>query len=973
MKSSFLLFRRQLWLWLIAPILISSCTIQDTGTGQQTGTPDEPKTISFSGIATDGQPLSGAIVTLRDTSGETLGSATVGDLGHFTISLPESTDIRAGYYLAINDAGLQALYPAYQQENANITPLTTLVQALSAKQEGDSALRKQGVAIQQLADIGVLQFHDWSATQPSLVNFEHMRQAMQLSGAKAWSEKIATDLQTTGEIAYEDMLGFPQAHGGLIDVRLSEGKTAQLMRSVPYQYQIRTKAYQGNEPYEFALIEPVDNLTVSPHGIIRYTPELEESKELTGLEKPIELIEFKVRVTNPKTRKGRVFLGVLRILPTEIVKKCDMHQIEKGTPGGNFYTGIQGECEKRKEEVSWKVRRLHSKRHRIDDLDLPVRILRSRDMTGKPMYTIHEPDSHDWNEYSVYNWLNIPPLPMQIHNDNDNIVTEKAAAFSFNWFVRKFWYDKFATVKHESVHITNRLSITHQSYQDKRDSQRHKLCPVAYYGANALTECRWDESARLRSACGPHGDCANKLPVMLIHSRSGDDTDPSYSGPNHWGKLPEMLHKMGYAVYEFVWRSNADLLDAASDLASAIRFISQETGNKVNLIAHSFSGVLSMMYLQNIYESAVYANDVQTLVTIGTPHSGIFPTAVNDLINSGIDFPKGHDSDLLTNCHLMTCHDLGTATPKAYSLHMIMDYDPYEPDPPKEDVFFYGFFGAGQTAGFNMILLNKRIQEFGIPVPMKNLISLTIEKNQDGIDVYGNGNGLISLAGQRLARTSADTTEIILGMPDDAVPGDPISSEIEPFFKGYRHAKYGTLQGSNWETNINNVDHPAFIAIKDLLDSVSPQPVVPAPEVELTMQLLKYVPNSYDSNEATPIPNVNVLVKLYDMELVTATTDHRGVFTASVPFYPEKEYHMYVYSENHPHNLVVLKSNSNIDDLLKPYAPWDFPHMIEDLPPQPFHSRISDYYYDDGEWQTEPARLFEPYEYVTPFNLMRDD
>jgi pimeloyl-ACP methyl ester carboxylesterase len=882
MKSSFLLFRRQFWLWLITPILISSCTVHE----------DElANAIRISGIVTDGQPLSDTIVTLQNTSGQTLRSTTTDDTGRFSLLVHESVDIRAGYQLIAADAELQALYAESHQSNANVTPLTTLVQALTTTiQENGSVLSKQKIAIRQLEDIGVLRSRDWSTIQPETVNWEQTRQAIQPLGAKAWSKQIATSLQQTGELAYKDMLGFPQAHGGLINVGLSEGKTAQLIKGVTYQEQIQTRSYQGDESYSFNLITPVDNLTVSPEGVIHYTPG-EEAKIIThrgemnyvDLEDKDNTINFQIQVINTQTGKGRTFSGSLEILETDILMHEDLIFSSPYDIGYNHEEAGTFNFHDKWHEVVWTVP--------YDSLNDPtvsedLRILRSLDTTNKPRYTLlaAEETTNRYNRVKVTKPtdLRVPPLPPQADNNEESTDSDS------DWIVRKSWNSKFAVLKDGPIRRTHRVKTGLR-------------CPVAYDGTRANIECLWHESAQLSSLCKPDsGECQNKLPVMLIHSYSGNDTDPSFSGSDgtsNWGNLPEILQAEGYGVYEFRWRSDANFQDAAIDLAEAIRFIGQETDRKVNLIAHSFSGLLSLTYLQGMasYDQIPYRQDVQSLVTIGTPHKGMFPTA-----RPAIDLPKGQDSDLLTNCQRITCHQVGIETLNAYMAST---------NRKKPPLSFHSYFGITPTSGEFITKLYQRSQILGVPVTTKNLIGLTIEKNADGESVYSDGDGIVSFASQLLTkRYNPDTqvvndiandiknvTNVILGAPDnDTVPDD--STDDDPAvetYTGYRHAKYSSMQGSSdWETNITSTKHPAFVAIKDLLDSVPSQHIPPLPAITLSFII-------EDTSTSTGLANATVWFKARGTHLATAISRKNGVATATMPFYPNTPYEIQVFADNY--------------------------------------------------------------------------
>jgi len=114
-----------------------------------------------------------------------------------------------------------------------------------------------------------------------------------------------------------------------------------------------------------------------------------------------------------------------------------------------------------------------------------------------------------------------------------------------------------------------------------------------------------------------------------------------------------------FALFEFRWRTDTTYAEAARNLADAIKLVREKTGNnkKVVIIAHSFGGLLARAYLQDLDGASAQsnvANEVSTLVTIGTPHSGIFSSSS---LHDGIQFPSGTDNALIN----LTAYPLSSA------------------------------------------------------------------------------------------------------------------------------------------------------------------------------------------------------------------------------------------------------------------------------------------------------------------------
>ncbi len=125
-------------------------------------------------------------------------------------------------------------------------------------------------------------------------------------------------------------------------------------------------------------------------------------------------------------------------------------------------------------------------------------------------------------------------------------------------------------------------------------------------------------------------------PVILVHGWLGQPGDKSdkcslnvshYDTSNKWfDDLPKWLSLDGFDVWIAHWDSGPDWtapLEVNGEcLAKEIQYVKEQTGfKKVILVAHSMGGPVSRAYLQ----SSTYASrqDVETLITFGSPHGGI--------------------------------------------------------------------------------------------------------------------------------------------------------------------------------------------------------------------------------------------------------------------------------------------------------------------------------------------------------------
>jgi Glucodextranase, domain B/Putative Ig domain/PGAP1-like protein len=126
-----------------------------------------------------------------------------------------------------------------------------------------------------------------------------------------------------------------------------------------------------------------------------------------------------------------------------------------------------------------------------------------------------------------------------------------------------------------------------------------------------------------------------KIPAIVVHGfqpYAGADTpvlSTLASGMGDeltWGELRPMLGKRGVPAWRFDWDSRDVQFEmSAARLAAAIALVKGTTAppHKVNLLAHSFGGILARTYLQDRGLHWPYRHDVNRLMTLGTPHQGI--------------------------------------------------------------------------------------------------------------------------------------------------------------------------------------------------------------------------------------------------------------------------------------------------------------------------------------------------------------
>lgn len=293
-------------------------------------------------------------------------------------------------------------------------------------------------------------------------------------------------------------------------------------------------------------------------------------------------------------------------------------------------------------------------------------------------------------------------------------------------------------------------------------------------------------AAVLASLCRPgpgNTSCDNRAPVLLIHGLS---VGGGFGGGRSvWNDLAGLLQAYDggasrFAVYEFYYRSNARFVDIARDLDIAIRKIHAETGGrKVRLIAHSFGGLLARTRLQGLVEpvrsitppeSCASMRDpfVETLLTIGTPHSGISGTAVT---RHRIRLPKGRDGlagSTIPICRQLSCWEAGADEASGLAGSLFPEA-------------WSALYGVAETPG-EIIARLADFDSAPLGIPVRSVLSLirgqqTAESlfgSPPGRDVYLNGDGLISFQGQRFSPALSCSDELCGDFPVGQLPGEPV-------------------------------------------------------------------------------------------------------------------------------------------------------------------------------------------------------
>ena len=283
-------------------------------------------------------------------------------------------------------------------------------------------------------------------------------------------------------------------------------------------------------------------------------------------------------------------------------------------------------------------------------------------------------------------------------------------------------------------------------------------------------------------------------PVLLIHGFTLNGG--LGGGEEYWSRLPGLIQGLsgnpGFVPFEFRWSTAARFQDVAADLAAAINTLGAATGRKVHIIAHSYGGLLTRTLLQ-LSGNEMALQRVGSVVTIGTPHSGILKSAA---CAHGIALPDGQDTDdnynVFRHCGQLTCQMAG------------------------EDTFGSGaaeFFGVQDDPG-ELIATLADLETHPLP-DLDILVLMGLTTRRDKNDTVDAGDALITYEGQRFLpgdstqdmdpsdacqavtnvwrilrqstpEASARVTERLLEFPDTTQPNGP---NPDPTSGGYRHSR----------------------------------------------------------------------------------------------------------------------------------------------------------------------------------------
>ncbi|MCF8778380.1 DUF5011 domain-containing protein [Vibrio sp. IRLE0018] len=261
-----------------------------------------------------------------------------------------------------------------------------------------------------------------------------------------------------------------------------------------------------------------------------------------------------------------------------------------------------------------------------------------------------------------------------------------------------------------------------------------------------------------------------KIAVLLVHGfiNSGElggynqEEDNAVDGL-YFGRFPTIINEWDngkYLPFVFQWRTNAKFQDVATELADAVKLIAEKTGQKVNIVAHSFGGILSRTLVQGLatsYPEQYYVEDyVQTLTTVGTPHSGVFGSEKLVSFDEGVEleFPQGRNGGLgalIENCSAITCYQAGVEVQKfeGNELYGTENSEGYISYKLAQTLQSYPNVKTQVLIGLVPSNVHCEDRKFEQSVSSNSSCSLTYDLLHTSVANPGIGDNLISLQGQR--------------------------------------------------------------------------------------------------------------------------------------------------------------------------------------------------------------------------------
>ena len=758
------------------PTAGTETTVEDSdevsGTTTSDGGVATTQTISkstVSGVAIDDPIVNGTVVA-TDLNGVEIGRTTTDANGKFSLSLSDSA-MANGYKLSISGGKLgtedftdvlNAVYSSTDDKSqANITLLTTLVDKLAESETG-TLIEKRDKAIDKLVKSGMIEKDEWSVEKPKSFDLAELQNNVKSKGLTTWLRDMEQDLED-GELSASAQKIFTKASGGISAINITPTTSVSI--------------FAGQKATLYIGVEFIDNIEKNvtikklsaPDWVTITNNKIDISPAITQTAYGSYTVSIEV-IPEGET------LGRTQNINISLLKAVELLSGTLGTAGGRI-------------DNEWKDISITVDANKLTqdyDITYYAGINENGEMVlwfkTTPQMSSAEMAKLNLNQPSVDiikdNYLSdvdvTRNLKVRTINRADGLydgyaekgVPQECRPALINGKINEMvWRDANGDGVAFPYVLEGNIAVFNYDYTDFSEEGLTGGLPRVQPGKVALGGLIRCASALRSGVPADDASIAGKEPVLFVHGfinsglLGGYDLDGDAVGGEYFANFPALVKDYeikGEKLMPFVfqWRTNAKFEDVASELGRAVKHLKRLTGKKVHIVAHSFGGLLTRTLVQGFASTKAYTkdfaeNNIASVTTVGTPHSGTFgsSTTVNFDGQGDVVFPEGRNGLAgagISTCGAITCFQTGSPTTLSEDL-----------------------YGVESKPGHVVYELYKDIDNYP-NVPTQILIglvpaSIDIEKQDNGLYTInydfldntaianpGAGDELISVFGQRV-------------------------------------------------------------------------------------------------------------------------------------------------------------------------------------------------------------------------------
>ena len=752
--------------------------------------------ITLSGVVYD-EIVEGATVILKDGTGNQVSETTSNELGQYSVTFDNNQSIDSCYTLTASGGVMggvdftESLTATYCGEfidlNAiNITPITTLIDVIAQNSNNSDLNTAHQEAKQQLIAMGMLSDdNDWNDLGANIINYGMLSLEVKSAGSvTAWVDEVIADMSDLQISPSRVSNVFKQAHGGIekvitADVSLFAGqsKNINVTSLLSDNTLAHPSAYSLSDAPEWITLDG-SSLTIAP------------STEIVAGQ-----YSYQISATPSNGSQSRINTFNVEVLASVILLEGTLD-----SSGGDIRNQFQDIVLTAPAGVLTQSYNIIYRASIDKKGALITNMTTTPDMTNLEVskMSLVKPST----EILIQNYLQaLLPTPQAVSqqskgniqnvakisssSDEENTYSDYDSSLCHN-DLGDSWQDR----NRDGSSFDNVITCFNANFLQTSDLIQ-TVDPSANLVINSLTgeaftyqnlinndDLIVEKRAFVLRSVSEELD-STKIPVLFVHGfvRSGalggfdyDDENSDDISGEYFGTFPRLVDEYNtengdeFSPYLFQWRTNIPFEVAAHYLGIAINELATQTGKKVHIVAHSFGGIVSRTLIQGLAQNHVAAlegsttfnrefseSHIASLTTVGTPHSGIFPTEeANSYNNSTLNFPEGTSTiyGLATNfCEAISCHQVGINTELLLLARNRLCGGDCTGLANGKDVWF----GMREDKGAIAHLLREKLDTDGWPnIKTQVLIGLIGDTDLNHSNPLNiEGDGLISIAGQR--------------------------------------------------------------------------------------------------------------------------------------------------------------------------------------------------------------------------------